>query len=507
MLGKRVVVLAGSRLTRRQIARTLCSAGTSTYFAEGGAEFDELLMDRKPDLVVLDCDNKEPGALAKLFEVTQRHGDIPLVLLSVQATKQALLDLIERVDVGSVNSLIAKHEAEHRAHPILDERELLVTCEKVLRRDIFGIDKYLAAWGILLHHDKITSRMDKLLAFKAFSLFLEQLDCPPRIAASILTVAEELILNAVVHAPVDESGAPKYEHLSLRSEMPLEPHEHVDFRYGSDGQRLMLSVSDNFGRLNKETINRCLCRTSSLDSKPSGAGLGLSLALSKIHQLIFNVQEFVKTEAIAGWYLRVRSTAEFISVGKSLSVFHISQDAGPAVSVGTNMLHFSGRVNKTSDLSEIAQADVVDLRNVRFDDEGTERWVETLALRGGRRPLTIVGCPDSIVRRLTRIDDALRQVQVASLFVPYRCSQCLVDSFQEIELADLATRAERRCADCGATLECITGDDIYQEILRCAAAHPEEERSLRRLTDRDTVAEVPPLTGIGAAKLPQDGEI
>jgi CheY-like chemotaxis protein len=466
MHGKHVVVFTKNRLTRRQIARTLCSTGTKTCFSDIDEDFNTLLLNKNPDLAILDCDNKKPDELNPVLDIAQEHRHIPLVLLSTQMSKQSLLSLIDHVDIDSVNALITKHDEKQDSRPALDERELLVTCEKVLCRDIFGIEKYLGSWGVTFHHDTITSRVDKSIAFKTFSSYLEQLDCPPRIAATILTVAEELILNAVVHAPVDATGVPKHEHLPLRSEMLLEPHEHVEFRYGCDGQRLMLSVSDNFGRLDRRVINRCLRPTHSLDSKPSGAGVGLSLALSKIHQLIFNVQKSVKTEAIAGWHLRVHSTSQFLSVGKSLSMFQLPADSQPVEAVNTNMQHYSGPIKGDSNLDAVVKTDIVDLRNATFDDGGTYHWAEMLAKRADQPPLTVMGCPDSMVRRLTLLGDALKQMRISSVVMSYHCNHCEVDIAHEFELLDLPESSQGHCADCGATLEPTTDNDIYRELIQ-----------------------------------------
>jgi hypothetical protein len=93
-------------------------------------------------------------------------------------------------------------------------------------------------------------------------------------------------------------------------------------------------VRDNFGMLAKKTLHNYVGRgfdSAQLtpETKPGGAGLGLTMSLRSIHQLIFNIQDQVRTEVIAGWYLRVNSAGEFRQVGKSLNVFWLPKESVP----------------------------------------------------------------------------------------------------------------------------------------------------------------------------------
>jgi hypothetical protein len=211
---------------------------------------------------------------------------------------------------------------------MIDERELLVTCEKFLRRDIFGIDKYIGAWGVVLHRATIDSVASKASFLDEFEQYVTDLGSPSAIIPEIVTVADELIINALIHAPHLPDGRPKYEAVASKANIVLEPHEVIEVVYGCDGRSLMLSVADNFGRLGKRTLYDYLSRSFQgrplvVENKPGGAGLGLSLSTHNIHQLIFNIQDTVRTEAIAGWYLRVLNAREFTQVEKSINVFRL----------------------------------------------------------------------------------------------------------------------------------------------------------------------------------------
>jgi hypothetical protein len=321
-------VVTPHRQNRRQVARSLQSGGIQPQFFDDLSSMEEIVAMR-PGIAILDCDAFDPQ---QTLEAVRRFDGVgSVVLLSSSADKSALLSLIQQNEIGN---LVAKHGAIRAVYPMLDERELLVTCEKVLRRNIFGIEKYVGSWGVVLHQvtlDRLSQKADLLGGFESY---LTALDVPETVMQGIITVAEELVLNAVIHAPRNADGSAKYEHIGPRPDLMLAPGEEVTVRYGCDGQRLMVSVSDNFGRLEKTTLRNYLVRAFEgtqlrTEDKASGAGLGLSMSLRSIHQLIFNIQDQLRTEVIAGWYLRVNSAGEFRQVGKSLNVFWLPKDSVP----------------------------------------------------------------------------------------------------------------------------------------------------------------------------------
>jgi len=323
-----VAVVTPHRQNRRQVSRSLHSGGIECHFFDRIDAVDQIVAIR-PAITVVDCDAFEPDQT--LAAVRRLDGICSVVLLSSSADKSQLLQLLQQHDIGN---LVAKHGAIRAVYPMLDERELLVTCEKVLKRNIFGIEKYVGSWGVVLHRTTLTKLADKSAVLQKFEQFLVGLDVPETITQGIITVAEELILNAVIHAPRLPDGSPKYEHVGPRPDLVLDPGEEVHIAWGCDGQRLMLSVTDNFGRLEKATLRSYLTRAFEgvqlqPENKASGAGLGLSISLRSIHQLIFNIQDQKRTEVVAGWYLRVNSAGEFRQVGKSLNVFWLPKDSVP----------------------------------------------------------------------------------------------------------------------------------------------------------------------------------
>jgi hypothetical protein len=179
-----IAAVCDYRPTRRQVARALSSGGFEPRFFAGTelALFD--FSQDAPALVMLDADNLGRAAVEPLLrhvEGSRKH--IPVVLLSVAANKSALLELLQQHEIGN---LIAKHGAIRATFPVLDERELLVTCLKVVKNDVFGLEKYIGSWGIELRSRQVRDLADKRAVCDEFEAFVTGLDAPKTVVPSLI---------------------------------------------------------------------------------------------------------------------------------------------------------------------------------------------------------------------------------------------------------------------------------------------------------------------------------
>lgn len=476
-LSGRISAFTTHRPTQRQIARALTSGGYSLNFLKNEDEIAQSLKTGEHDALVLDCDNGGGDiavrALGLLASMERRP---PIILLSVAANKGPILELISKFDLSN---LVAKHGALRAVYPVVDEHELLVTCNKVILRDIFGIDKYVGLWGVKLFRTVLTGLDDKKALLSRFEQYVRELDCPSWIVSDILTVADELIINAIVHAPIGPDGAPKYEAAGPTPGLRLEPGEFVEVAYGCDGQRLMLSVSDNFGRLTKRTLYDYLARSFATDhlvpeTKASGAGLGLTMTYRAIHQLIFNIQDRVRTEAIAGWFIRVNSGTEFRQVGKSLNVFWLPKDVER--STVAPVVYFAGSVDESTDFEQAGRASILDLRKVKLiSSRGVMRWLAFVDSVQGRQ-VELRACPEAMVRLALSVKGMLRGLKLATVLALYQCERCHAEETSEVSLAD-ACRLEPNdgleagCSHCGGALRLDDSVEDFRRLAEIVAAN------------------------------------
>lgn len=208
--------------------------------------------------------------------------------------------------------------------PELDPTELTVTIRKLVGGSIFGIDQYFsrASAAVSFTIERSDRRGD---ALERIAEFARLAGARGRLAALFVTVADELLTNALYNAPVDGAGNPRHAHLSRTEEIALGEGESIAVELRADGVRAGISVGDPFGALSAERIlehlSKCFRRGhDQVDDKAGGAGLGFYQAFEAVSHLAFNLAPGIRTEAVG--IVNVRgSYREFAARGKSFNIF------------------------------------------------------------------------------------------------------------------------------------------------------------------------------------------
>jgi hypothetical protein len=350
MLGKAAILYSADRAESRRVAACLRAAGNEVLRLDSPTAVIDLIRAAAVDIVFIDYDTV-PNAIQVLDAAA---GQVPVVALSRATDASALLDLV--CDRGVDNFLARRGGKDGDRHPV-DSAEIVVTAEKILRRDLFGLRKYVSAFGIELSSIEVRAAEDRETVVACVQEYVRNLGAGRELAATLGAVADELTTNAVYNAPVDAHGRPRYASRSRRDKIALRPEEYVSVEFGSDGRTFGLSVTDRFGQLTRErlrsVLRRCLTARDPIEKKAGGAGLGLYTVLSSVNQLIVNVAPGTRTEVIAlvGVDGRMR---EVRSSGHSLHLF-ISRpdDTGGVVEAPSVLLSDSMRV----DLRTVVAAD------------------------------------------------------------------------------------------------------------------------------------------------------
>lgn len=303
MLGKSVLIYSGDRNESRRVAACLRAAGNEVVCVGHPDAAVDLMQAQAVDLVLVDDHSADTGRV-----IAAAEGRQPVVVLSSQQDGAVLLDLVceRKVD----NLFVRRAGPDSTANPegdglglgTLDTREVVVTVEKILRRQLFGLDKYLPSFGFDTSRYQLHRADERGSVIDSMQAYLRLLG-GGRLAGAMGLVADELMTNAIYNAPRDERGLPRYESTDRREKIVLAPWETVTVEYGSDGHTFGVSVSDRFGALTGDKLRSCLrrCLTSGdqIEQKAGGAGLGLYTVLSSCSQLVINVEPGERTEIIA----------------------------------------------------------------------------------------------------------------------------------------------------------------------------------------------------------------
>lgn len=317
MRGKRILFFEPDAGTCRTAERALTATGSKVDVVQDlGGALDSMALGGY-DLYILNCDEayrNDPRFLAALEKV-DAAGCGRIVLL-VSGSTETYLPLLRRMP--SIRNLVARNDGP------LEPEELIVTAGKLMRKDIFGIDKYLM-WGIEPYTIELREARKKPEYLRQVVGYAEELGCTQRMIDLADGIADELITNAIFNAPRDADGKPKYAHLSRKEPVVLEDHEVGTLSFACDGNHLAIGSTDPFGALSVDTVvgylNRCMVKGPEQMSEASGgAGLGIHRMFSSLSKFVVNLEPGKRTEVIALVDLRL-SIRQFRLATKSFHVF------------------------------------------------------------------------------------------------------------------------------------------------------------------------------------------
>jgi hypothetical protein len=183
-----------------------------------------------------------------------------------------------------------------------DEIELVVTSQKLISGDIFGLEKYLA-WGALVHERWVASYDEKREALLEVAAYAAEVGARRQVVGRIESVADELLMNALYDAPAARLGVTPPSPVGHDLRPSAGDGEPALMRYACDGRYLALSVRDGYGELRKEAIldhiERARAMKGSPQLKPSGgAGLGLYFVITSVTRFVANIDPGRATEVI-----------------------------------------------------------------------------------------------------------------------------------------------------------------------------------------------------------------
>jgi CheY-like chemotaxis protein len=310
-----ILVVHGDRKTQRAMHRILGSTLYTIDAVDNLAQAHKLLDQRVPALVVLDHRTLiAEGGREFAARAAAAGTSACLVLMSEHDGH----DLPRLFTHGSLTNLLGN------PMPILAE-ELTATALKLLRGDIFGLEKYMA-WGVEVRTVELADAQHRSDAVDALTADVRAFGLGPRVASLASLVADELLSNALYNAPVDNEGRPTRMEEERYRTRPLTGRDIVSLRYACDARYLAIEINDRYGSVERATILEHLAKCSSrgashkVDFHGTGAGMGLGLVYSCCNHLVFNLDPGKRTEVIALLDVRFKP-AELGSLVSSFNLF------------------------------------------------------------------------------------------------------------------------------------------------------------------------------------------
>ena len=292
-------------------------------------------------LVVAHPDRKAQRTLSRLVGATlcpvEVVADLDALLAAVDASTIAVVDAslatgqsgihthparawiavpgegLASAEAATVAALLAAgwpHVVSHPM-PILAE-ELLATVQKLIRGDVFGLEKYMT-WGAEVRNYALDDACDRDNAVAAIAKDVIAVGLPDRVGSLVSVIADELITNALFTAPVDDAGARFRKQDPRDKARALAGRDAVTVRWATDARYLAIEIRDRWGSIDGATIAAHLATA----GKHTEGGMGVPLAYACCNQFVIDCAPNVMTEVIALLDVRYKPT----ELGRSAS-FH-----------------------------------------------------------------------------------------------------------------------------------------------------------------------------------------
>ncbi len=302
------VILERNRLVNRRVMRLLTCAG----FDVVPLEDPTLLIPTVTDQTALVC--AEGFDIDLILQVLKAHAQVKIILWSGEPIDRLLRTCLEE---PRLSNIIGRTNFETTPR----DWELLLAARRLTRPEPHTFQGLLS-WGFTGFQWKPRETAERDAVSAQVQAFIDKIGTPKRVGEMFYELCHELLMNAMYDAPVDEQGRPKYAH-DRKNSIHLEPDEAPTVRIASDGVKIVLSVTDPFGRLGRHHVFGGLVRGlkgGEMDQSGGGAGLGMVKVYHSTVSTLYDVVRGRKTE-VTGVFELDMNLREFRTLPKSVHFF------------------------------------------------------------------------------------------------------------------------------------------------------------------------------------------
>lgn len=300
------VLLADSNKKQQVIAKMAISgSGVELDFVSSVEEGREKIMDKFYDLIFVDIEMLELGAL-----VRAKNPNAGMVLMTSAQIPHYLPAL---KGLAEIPHIVSRDENDRT----FTVKNIMTTVTKLLSRDFFGLEKYMS-WGVEVQTKAVISSAQRSEILQDVDNYFSKIGVRRTNRDRIRTVLEEMLMNAIYDAPakaMSVGGEALYNHMPRTTELQLKPEEQGLVRFATDGMLVAVSVQDPFGSLKGGTILKYLEHNYSGNQQQinegqnkAGAGRGLHQIVENSDLVVFNVDPGKKTEVIALFNVEAKET-------------------------------------------------------------------------------------------------------------------------------------------------------------------------------------------------------
>jgi CheY-like chemotaxis protein len=249
--------------------------------AETGDAALKLLKERHFDLVISDINMPGMSGPQLLTEIRSKYPETKTALI----TAYNIDEYIQAAKEYSITNIIPKTVPFNFA-------ELDFIVRGLVTGEIFGLLRYLLEGGTIIERHTIKSTSDaRSIQDHLIELFQRKFGT----AGDMKLILDEIITNAIYHAPMHPDGTEKYQEFS---DIVLEPHEYIQLECGYDTEKYAVAITDCQGHLTKETVLYKIERQINGEGLLDDSGRGIHMSRLFADRMIINIDLNKKTEVI-----------------------------------------------------------------------------------------------------------------------------------------------------------------------------------------------------------------
>ncbi|MEO5971009.1 MAG: hypothetical protein ABIQ95_13855 [Bdellovibrionia bacterium] len=319
-MGKTLLLISEKEDDNTFAIEVAITAGLSLKRAKSPVEGAKLIAEEEITVILADASSKEQ------FQALENAIQESVGLFSDKINSNAI-HFISSDDLEDVEYLI---KSPLFGHFILrnyqDPKKAGQHYGRIIKATVaeraFGLANLLKP-GAKVQVVKLGLTSQKNEAVEAIKTLLVTAKFQNRMASAIASAVDELLMNAMFDAPVDDMGKQKYAATLRSTILNLEGSAAVEMHVGYDGEYVAISAIDNFGSLDK---NKLLSHVSKMyaDSEykvktnVAGAGIGLAQVFRTGGSFFFVSESRVRTE-VTVFFKKTDSYKEFRNQFRFLS--------------------------------------------------------------------------------------------------------------------------------------------------------------------------------------------
>lgn len=249
--------------------------------AETGEVAMAMLENQRYDLVISDINMPGMSGPALLAEIRKSFPSTRTALITAYNIDEYIRIAKENIITNIIPKTVPFNFAE---------LESIVS--GLLTGDIFGLQKYLLGENTVLEKFWIKSSADaRDTREKIINLFNSKFGT----SGDMKLILDEIITNAIYHAPTHSDGTEKYQEFT---DVSLDNNEYVYVECGYDREKYAVSVNDYQGKLTKETILYKIDRQITGEGLLDDSGRGIHMSRLFADRMIINLEPNKRTEVI-----------------------------------------------------------------------------------------------------------------------------------------------------------------------------------------------------------------